>query len=95
MAGYTYSVKREKPVTKTTLPSKDLTFDRAIKNFTDRQNKRIQHHHTSFTTNAKGNSLSRKQEKKKTHKNKPKTIKKIVIGTYISITTLNINGLNA
>ena len=31
----------------------------------------------------------------KTHKNKPKTIKKMVIGTYISIITLNVNGLNA
>ena len=30
-----------------------------------------------------------------TYKNKPKTIKKMVIGTYISIITLNINGLNA
>ena len=28
-------------------------------------------------------------------KNKPKTIKKMVIGTYISIITLNVNGLNA
>ena len=27
--------------------------------------------------------------------NKPKTIKKMVIGTYILIITLNINGLNA
>ena len=26
--------------------------------------------------------------------NKPKTIKKMVIGTYISIITLNVNGLN-
>ena len=34
------------------------------------------------------------QEKKKTYKNKPKTIKKMVIGTYISIITLNVNGLN-
>ena len=31
----------------------------------------------------------------KTHKNKPKSIKKMVIGTYISIITLNVNGLNA
>ena len=31
----------------------------------------------------------------RTYKNKPKTIKKMVIGTYISITTLNVNGLNA
>ena len=30
-----------------------------------------------------------------TYKNKPKTIKKMVIGTYISIITLNVNGLNA
>ena len=30
----------------------------------------------------------------KTHKNKPKTIKKMVIGTYISIITLNVKGLN-
>ena len=35
------------------------------------------------------------QEKEKTYNNKPKTIKKMVIGTYISITTLNVNGLNA
>ena len=27
--------------------------------------------------------------------NKPKTIKKMVIGTYISIITINVNGLNA
>ena len=31
----------------------------------------------------------------KTYKNKPKTVKKMVIGTYISIITLNVNGLNA
>ena len=31
----------------------------------------------------------------KTYKNRPKTIKKMVIGTYISVITLNINGLNA
>ena len=35
------------------------------------------------------------EEKEKTYKNKSKTIKKMVIGTYISITTLNVNGLNA
>ena len=31
----------------------------------------------------------------KDHNNKPKKIKKMVIGTYISIITLNVNGLNA
>ena len=30
-----------------------------------------------------------------TYKNKPKTMKKMVIGTYISIITINVNGLNA
>ena len=35
------------------------------------------------------------QEKEKTYNNKPKTIKKMGIGTYISIITLNVNGLNA
>ena len=35
------------------------------------------------------------QEKKRTYKNKPKTIKKIIVGTYISIIMLNVNGLNA
>ena len=35
------------------------------------------------------------QEKKKTHKIKPKTIKKMVIGTYTLIITLKVDGLNA
>ena len=35
------------------------------------------------------------QEKKRTYKNKPITIKKTVIGTYILVITLNVNGLNA
>ena len=34
------------------------------------------------------------QEKKKIY-NKPQTIKKMAIGTYISIITLNVNELNA
>ena len=35
------------------------------------------------------------QEKKRTYKNKTKTIKKMVTGIYIWIITLNVNGLNA
>ena len=35
------------------------------------------------------------QQKNKDLQNQPQTIKKIVIGTYISIITLNVNGLNA
>ena len=57
--------------------------------------KRIQHHQTSFTTNAKGTSVGWKQKRRKSRQNKPKTIKKMVIGSYILIITLNVNGLNA
>ena len=35
------------------------------------------------------------QEREKNDNNKPKTIKKMAIGTYIWIITLNVNGLNA
>ena len=95
MAGYILSDEREKPTTKITLPSKDLIHIQWRNQNIYRQAKatRIQHHKTSFTTNAKGTSLSGKH--KKTHKNKPISIKKMVIGTYILIITLNVNGLNA
>ena len=47
-------------------------------------------------TNAKGNSLGREHKRKKRPtENKPKAIKKMVIGSYILTTTLNVNGLNA
>ena len=42
-----------------------------------------------------GEIPTRRQEKEKTYNNKTKTIRKMVIGTYISIITLNVNGLNA
>ena len=35
------------------------------------------------------------REKKKDLQNPPEAIKKMTIGTYISIITLNVNGLNA
>ena len=35
------------------------------------------------------------QEKKKALHNQPQTIKKMAIGTYVLIITLNVNGLNA
>ena len=37
---------------------------------------------------------TKEEGKKETYKNKLKTIKKMAIGTYISIITLNVNGLN-
>ena len=35
------------------------------------------------------------QQKKKDLQNQPQTIKKMKTGTYISLITLNVNGLNA
>ena len=35
------------------------------------------------------------QEEKKDLQNQPQAIKKMAIGTYVSIITLNVNGLNA
>ena len=65
------------------------------KSITLQTGKRIQHYQTSFTTNAKGNSLGRKREEKDLPtENKHKAIKKMAIGSYILIITLNVNGLN-
>ena len=36
-----------------------------------------------------------KQEKEKNLQNQPQTIKKMAVGTYFSVITLNVNGLNA
>ena len=72
-------------------------FDGEIKSFSDKQKLR------EFSTTKPAlqqmlkELLSRQQtqEKEKTCNNKPKTIKKMEIGTYILIITLNVNGLNA
>ena len=56
----------------------------------------MQHHQTSFTTNAKRTSLSRKyKRRKRSTENKTKTIKKMVVGSYISIINSNVIRLNA
>ena len=43
----------------------------------------------------KGLAQSRNRREEKDLQNQPKTIKKMAIGTYISIITLNVNRLNA
>ena len=71
-------------------------FDKEIKSFPDKQVKKIQHHQTCFTAQAKGTSVGRKhQRKKRPTENKPKTIRKMVIESYILTITINVNGLNA
>ena len=67
----------EKPTTKITLPSKDLVQNQwqNQKLYRQAKAKRIQHHQISFIKNAKGNfSRQEMPEKKRTNKNKPKTI---------------------
>ena len=54
-----------KNLTKVTLPAKvSFRLNTEIKSFTDKQAKRIQHHQTSFATNAKEISLGRKQNRR-------------------------------
>ena len=43
----------------------------------------------------KGLNIVRKYKRRKNYEIKPQTTKKMAIGTYISIITLNANGLNA
>ena len=98
MPGYILSDEREKPTTNITLPTMVLIqiWPRNQKHYSQAKAKRIRHHQIHLTTNEKGTSLGETHKRnKKTYKNKPKTIKKMVIRTYISIITLNINGLNA
>ena len=98
MAWYIQSDENKGPTTKNNLLSKTLfRFDGEIKSFTDKQKlKRIHYHQTSFTTNDKGTSLgSKHKRRKRPTENKPKTIKKTTIGSYILIIILNVNGLNA
>ena len=57
--------------------------------------KRIQYHQTSFTTNVKGTYVVKKyKRRKRSTKSNPKQLRKWQ-RTYISIITLNVNGLNA
>ena len=90
---YQLSYQRS-PITKnTTQQNSDSDLTEKSKAF--QTSKRIQHHQTSFTINAKGTPLSRKHKRRKRPtENKPQTIKKMVIGSYILIITLNVNGIN-
>ena len=96
--GVAWSSEREEPATKNTLPSKTFIQIWWRNQKLSRQAKvnRIQYHQTSFTTNAKGTSLGRKHKtRERPTENKSKTIKKMIIESYILIITLNGNGLNA
>ena len=94
MAWFISSDEREELTTKNTLPSKTLLqiWWRNQKLSRQAKIKRIQHHQTSFTTNAKGTSLGRKHKRReRPTENKPQTIKKTVIGLYISISSVQFS----
>ena len=96
MTLYIWGYEREEPTTKNTLPSNTLLkiWWRNQKLSRLAKVKRIQQHQIIFTTNAKGTSLGRKHKgRKRPTENKPKTIKKMVIWSYVTIITLNVNGL--
>ena len=61
----------------------------------DKQKLKELNHQNSFITNAKRTSLFGKHKRKKRTQKQAKTIKKMIIETYIQITILNVNGLNA
>ena len=56
--------------------------------------KRIQHHQTSSSTNVKETSILRKYKKKRPTK-LTQIIKQMTVGSYISLITWNVNGLNS
>ena len=71
-------------------------FDEEIKSFPDKQKlKEFSTTKPALQQMLKNFSKWETQETIRTYKNKPKTIKKMVIATYISIITINVNGLNA
>ena len=82
-----------KNTTKITIPSKDFIQNwwRNKKLFRQAKVKRIQYHQTGFTTNVKGTSIVKGGEDLQ---NQFQIIKKMAIGTYISIIILNVSGLN-
>ena len=63
-----------------------------IKSFPDKQ--KLREFSTTKPALQQRNFSRQETRKDLSTKNKPKAIKKTVIGSYISITTLNVNGLN-
>ena len=90
-------LKGKKSTTKITVPGKDLIQNwwRNKKLSRQAKVKRIKYQQMSFTTNVKGTYISRNTREEKHLQNQCQTVMKMSIGTYISIITLNINGLSA
>ena len=87
------SNENQRPATKATLPSKALNQDKRPNKEFPRQEKSkgIQLHQTSSARDAKGTAL-RKGTKREREEHR---YKKMAMSKYISIITLNVNGLHA
>ena len=94
MAKYIPSNENQRPATKTTLPSKALNQDRKPNKEFPRQKKSkgTHFHQTSSARDAKGTAL-RKGRKRERQRNTGR--EKMATNNYLSIITLNVNGLNA
>ena len=88
------SSEHQRPATKTTLPSKALNQDRRLtKEFPrEKKSKRIHFHQTSSARNAKGTAFSKGRKRKRERERNTGT-KKVAVNKYLSIITLNVNGL--
>ena len=87
------SNRNHSTATKTTLPSKALNQDRRPNKEFSRQkeSKRIYFHQTSSAGDAKGTAVGKgRKRKREEHR-----YKESVMNKYLSIITLNVNGLNA
>ena len=87
------SNENQRPATKATLLSKALNQDRRPNKELPRQkkSKRIHFHQTSSARDAKGTALrkGRKREREELR------YEKMALNKYLSVITLNVNGLNA
>ena len=92
MAKNIASNENQRTATKTTLPSKALNQDRRPNKEFPRQkkSKRIHFHQTTSAREVKGTTL-RKGRKRERNTGTKKT----AMNKYLSIITLNVNGLNA
>ena len=84
----------QRPATKTTLPSKALNQDRSPNREFPRQkkSKRIYLYQTSSARDAKGAAVRKGRKREKEGRTR---YKESVMNNYLSIITLNVNGLNA
>ena len=92
MAKYIPSNENQRPATKTTLPRKALNQDRRPNKEFPRQkkSKRIHFHQNSSARHAKGTALRKGRKRERGTQ-----VGKNGNDNYLSIITLNVNGLNA